>query len=181
MKAISLLYIKFSEEFPHWEGKTEDVCVPKLPYIKGVGHSSTIISKVEKPSEAEEQKVFWESWFKIMLMELHNLMESKNPDIHQLFTLILNFSFRGGCSPGLGVSREPSTLHFQCLSWNASSFCSSTLAVRVPGCPTWSVQPCNRQPWWLSTLGLVIRGGIKEAGLLSLVSMHWVIMVATQN
>lgn len=90
----SLLYIKFSKEFLHWEAKAEVVGAPKLPDVKGVGHSSTIISKVETPSEAEEQ-VFWDSWFKFLPMGLHNLMENKNPDMHQLFTLILNFAFSG--------------------------------------------------------------------------------------
>lgn len=38
--AMSLLYIKFGEEFPQWEAKTKYVVALELPYIKGVGHSS---------------------------------------------------------------------------------------------------------------------------------------------
>lgn len=116
----SLLYIKFSKEYPHWEAKAEVVGAPKLPYIKGVGHSSTVISKVENPSEAEEQKVFWDSWFKFLPMGLHNLMENKKSRHTSATYSYTKLCFLWGCSPGLGVSREPATLHFQCLSWNVS-------------------------------------------------------------
>lgn len=54
---------------------------------------NTVISKVENPSEAEEQKFFWDSWFKLRFMEFHNLMESKNPDI--ISYLLLYYIFDG--------------------------------------------------------------------------------------